>query len=92
MLCLSLSAGKLDGPPVQAQTPQFVLYRSTYIETDRWSKLLKWREDCTGCTEVSGLTVRQWQMVYMAHGSGRWGGGSTQAGKQEREQSDLLGK
>lgn len=33
----------------------------------------RWREDCRGCTKVSGVTVRQWQMVYRAHGSGREG-------------------
>lgn len=31
----------------------------------------RWREDCSGYTEVSGVTVRQWQMVQRAHGSGR---------------------
>lgn len=31
----------------------------------------RWREDCCGYTEVSGVTVRQWQMVQRAHGSGR---------------------
>jgi len=27
------------------------------------------REDCSGKSGVSGMTVWQWQMVYMAHGS-----------------------
>lgn len=34
----------------------------------------EWREDCSQCSEVSGVTVRPWQMVF--NGSGvRWGGG-----------------
>ena len=45
--------------------PDYLLHTS-YSWTDGWGKLFYRREDCSGSTGASGVTVWQWQTVYMS--------------------------